>query len=92
MSNFYLIAASSLIFFSIYLKREFIVKKTGLVDVPDKKLKEHKKNTPVIGGVVFGLVTILILITSIYTNYTIIAGIVIAIGLYIKYLKKKNIF
>ena len=71
MSNFYLIAASSLIFFSIYLKREFIVKKTGLVDVPDKKLKEHKKNTPVIGGVVFGLVTILILITSIYTNYTI---------------------
>ena len=71
MSNFYLIAASSLIFFSIYLKREFIVKKTGLVDAPDKKLKSHKKNTPVIGGVVFGLVTILILVSSIYTNYTI---------------------
>jgi hypothetical protein len=29
---------------------------------------------------------------QVYTNYTIIAGIVIAIGLYIKYLKKKNIF
>ena len=70
MSNFYLIAVSTIIFFSIYLNKEFIVKKTGLVDAPDKKLKNHKKSTPVIGGVVFGLVTILILITFIYTNYT----------------------
>jgi UDP-GlcNAc:undecaprenyl-phosphate GlcNAc-1-phosphate transferase len=70
LSNFYLIIASSLIFFSIYLKKEFIVKKIGLVDTPDKKLKNHKKNTPIIGGIVFGLVTILILVTSIYTNYT----------------------
>jgi UDP-GlcNAc:undecaprenyl-phosphate GlcNAc-1-phosphate transferase len=70
LSNFYLIAATSLIFFSIYLKKELIVKKTGLVDAPDKKLKNHKKNTPVIGGVLFGLVTILILATSAYTNYT----------------------
>jgi len=69
LSNFYLIATSTLIFFSIYLNKEFIIKKTGLVDVPDKKLKNHKKNTPVIGGVVFGLVAILILLTSIYTNY-----------------------
>ena len=69
MSNFYLIVASSAIFFSIYLKKEFIVKKTGLIDAPDKKLKNHKKNTPVIGGIVFGLATIIILVTSIYINY-----------------------
>ena len=69
MSNFYLIATSSLIFLSIYLIKEFIVKKTGLIDTPDKKLKNHKKNTPVIGGIIFSLVTILILITFIYTNY-----------------------
>ena len=60
MSNFYLIATSSLIFLSIYLIKEFIVKKTGLIDTPDKKLKNHKKNTPVIGGIIFSLVTILI--------------------------------
>jgi UDP-GlcNAc:undecaprenyl-phosphate GlcNAc-1-phosphate transferase len=69
LSNFYLIVASSAIFFSIYLKKEFIVKKTGLIDAPDKKLKNHKKNTPVIGGIVFGLATIIILVTSIYINY-----------------------
>jgi UDP-GlcNAc:undecaprenyl-phosphate GlcNAc-1-phosphate transferase len=69
LSNFYLIAISTLIFFSIYLNKEFIVKKTRLVDAPDKKLKNHKKKTPVIGGVLFGLVAILILVTSVYTNY-----------------------
>ena len=66
MSNFYLIAASSAIFFSIYLKKELIAKKLGLVDVPNKKLKNHKKNTPVIGGVLFIIITILILGFYIY--------------------------
>ena len=59
--NLFLIAASSLVFFSIYIKKELITKKLGLVDLPDKKLKNHKKNTPVIGGVVFGILAILIL-------------------------------
>ena len=66
MSNFYLIAASSAIFFSIYFKKEVIAKKLGLVDVPDKKLKKHKKNTSVIGGVLFTIITILILGFYIY--------------------------
>ena len=61
MSNFYLIAATLAIFFSIYLKKELIAKKLGLVDVPDKKLKNHKKNIPVIGGIIFVIITILIL-------------------------------
>lgn len=61
MSNFYLIAATLAIFFSIYLKKELIAKKLGLVDVPDKKLKKHKKNIPVIGGIIFVIITILIL-------------------------------
>jgi UDP-GlcNAc:undecaprenyl-phosphate GlcNAc-1-phosphate transferase len=63
-----LIAASSAIFFSIYLKKEHIAKKLGLVDVPDKKLKNHKKNTPVIGGILFIIITILILGFSIYAK------------------------
>ena len=29
---------------------------------------------------------------QVYTNYAIVAGLVVAIGLYIRYLKKKNIF
>jgi UDP-GlcNAc:undecaprenyl-phosphate GlcNAc-1-phosphate transferase len=61
LSNFYLIAATLAIFFSIYLKKELIAKKLGLVDVPDKKLKNHKKNIPVIGGIIFVIITILIL-------------------------------
>ncbi len=61
MSNFYLIAATLAIFFTIYLKKELIAKKLGLVDVPDKKLKNHKKNIPVIGGIIFVIITILIL-------------------------------
>ncbi len=69
MSNLLLLAISTTIFFSIYLKREHLVRKLGLVDVPDKKLKNHKKNTPVLGGIIFGLVTILILAVSIYTDY-----------------------
>jgi UDP-GlcNAc:undecaprenyl-phosphate GlcNAc-1-phosphate transferase len=69
LSNFYLIVLSSAIFFSIYLKKEFIAKKIGLVDIPDKKLKNHKRSTPVIGGIVFSLITILILITFIFKNY-----------------------
>ena len=68
MSNFYLIAASSAIFFSIYLKKEYIAEKLGLVDIPDKKLKNHKKNTPVIGGILFVIITILILGFSIYAK------------------------
>jgi UDP-GlcNAc:undecaprenyl-phosphate GlcNAc-1-phosphate transferase len=68
LSNFYLIAATSAIFFSIYLKKELIAKKLGLVDVPDKKLKNHKKNTPVIGGIIFVIITILILGFSIYAK------------------------
>ncbi len=68
MSNFYLIAATSAIFFSIYLKKELIAKKLGLVDVPDKKLKNHRKNTPVIGGILFGILSILILGFSIYSK------------------------
>ena len=68
MYNFYLIAASSAIFFSIYLKKELIAKKLGLIDVPDKILKNHKKNIPVIGGIIFFLITILILGFSFYTK------------------------
>jgi UDP-GlcNAc:undecaprenyl-phosphate GlcNAc-1-phosphate transferase len=68
LSNFYLIASSSAIFFSIYLRKELIAKKLGLVDVPDKKLKNHKKNTPVIGGILFAIITILILGFSIYAK------------------------
>lgn len=68
MSNFYLIATSSAIFFSIYLKKEYIAKKLGLVDVPDKKLKNHKNNIPVIGGILFTIITILILGFSIYAK------------------------
>jgi UDP-GlcNAc:undecaprenyl-phosphate GlcNAc-1-phosphate transferase len=68
LSNFYLIAASSAIFFSIYLKKEQIAKKLGLVDVPDKKLKNHKNNIPVIGGILFAIITILILGFSIYAK------------------------
>jgi UDP-GlcNAc:undecaprenyl-phosphate GlcNAc-1-phosphate transferase len=68
LSNFYLIAATSAIFFSIYLKKELIAKKLGLVDVPDKKLKNHKKNTPVFGGIIFVIITILILGFSIYAK------------------------
>ena len=68
MSNFYLIAAASVIFFSIYLKKELIAKKLGLVDVPDKKLKNHRKNTPVIGGMLFAIITILILGFYIYVK------------------------
>jgi UDP-GlcNAc:undecaprenyl-phosphate GlcNAc-1-phosphate transferase len=63
-----LIAASSAIFFSIYLKKEYIAEKLGLVDIPDKKLKNHKKNTPVIGGILFVIITILILGFSIYAK------------------------
>lgn len=69
MSNLYLIVLAPLIFFSIYLKKEFIVKKLGLVDIPDKKLKNHKKDTPVIGGIVFSSITIFILVAYIFTNY-----------------------
>jgi hypothetical protein len=29
---------------------------------------------------------------QVYTNYTMVAGLAIAIALYIRYLKKKNIF
>jgi UDP-GlcNAc:undecaprenyl-phosphate GlcNAc-1-phosphate transferase len=68
LSNFYLIAAASAIFFSIYLKKELIAKQLGLVDVPDKKLKNHKKNTPVIGGILFGIITILIIGFYIYSK------------------------
>ncbi len=68
MSNLYLIAVSSAIFFIIYLKRELIAKKLGLIDVPDTKLKNHKKNTPIIGGILFGIITILILGFSIYSK------------------------
>ena len=68
MSNFYLIALSSAIFFSIYLKKKNIAKKLGLVDIPDKKLKNHKKNTPIIGGILFAIITILILGFSIYAK------------------------
>ena len=53
MSNFYLIFASSVIFFIIYIKRELLAKKLGLIDAPDNKLKNHKKKTPIIGGLIF---------------------------------------
>ena len=68
MSNLYLIAVASIIFFSIYLKKELIVKKLGLVDIPDKKLKNHKKNTPIIGGILFAIIAFLVLGFYIYTK------------------------
>ena len=77
MSNFYLIAASLAIFFSIYLKKQLIAKKLGLVDVPDKKLKNHKKNTPIIGGILFGILSILILGFSIYSKNILIIKILL---------------
>ena len=66
MSNFYLIAISTIVFFIIYQKKEYIVKKLALEDVPDQKLKNHKNNTPIIGGIVFGIVIIFILFFFIY--------------------------
>jgi UDP-GlcNAc:undecaprenyl-phosphate GlcNAc-1-phosphate transferase len=77
LSNFYLIAASLAIFFSIYLKKQLIAKKLGLVDVPDKKLKNHKKNTPIIGGILFGILSILILGFSIYSKNILIIKILL---------------
>lgn len=66
-----------MVFFSIYIKKELIAKKLGLVDLPDKKLKNHKKNTPIIGGIVFGILAILILGFFIYTKDVILIKILL---------------
>ena len=69
MTYFYLIIASTIIFFSVYIKKNTLAKKLRLIDLPDKKLKNHLNKTPVIGGIIFNAIIILILVTLIYANY-----------------------
>lgn len=69
MTYFYLIIASTIIFFSVYIKKNTLAKKLRLIDLPDKKLKNHLNKTPVVGGIIFNAIIILILVTLIYANY-----------------------
>jgi UDP-GlcNAc:undecaprenyl-phosphate GlcNAc-1-phosphate transferase len=69
LTYFYLIIASTIIFFSVYIKKNTLAKKLRLIDLPDKKLKNHLNKTPVIGGIIFNAIIILILVTLIYANY-----------------------
>lgn len=48
------------IFYLIYSNKHFICKKLDLYDIPDNKLKLHKKKTPKIGGII-------LIITSLIT-------------------------
>ena len=70
MTYFYLIIASTIIFFSVYIKKDSLAKKLRLIDLPDKKLKNHSNKTPVIGGIILNAIIILILVTLIYANNT----------------------
>lgn len=69
MSNINLIFASIVIFFSIYIKRDLIAEKTNLIDTPNNKLKNHKKKTPIIGGIILNAITILILLNLTLDKY-----------------------
>jgi UDP-GlcNAc:undecaprenyl-phosphate GlcNAc-1-phosphate transferase len=70
LTYFYLIIASTIIFFSVYIKKDSLAKKLRLIDLPDKKLKNHSNKTPVIGGIILNAIIILILVTLIYANNT----------------------
>lgn len=55
---------SAVIFYFIFSFRKNISHKLGLIDKPDNKLKKHKIDTPVIGGIVLlinGIITIIAL-------------------------------
>lgn len=77
MSNFYLIFASSAIFFIIYIKRKLLTKKLGLIDAPDNKLKNHKKKTPIIGGLIFCAIAFLFLGFFIYEKNFLLIKIIL---------------
>jgi UDP-GlcNAc:undecaprenyl-phosphate GlcNAc-1-phosphate transferase len=70
LTYFYLIIASTIIFFSVYIKKDTLAKKLRLIDLPDKKLKNHLNKTPVMGGIIFNAIIVLILVTLIYANNT----------------------
>lgn len=53
---------SAIIFYIIFTFRTIITHKLRLIDKPDKKLKKHKKKTPIIGGIVLLLNAIAIII------------------------------
>ncbi len=88
MTNFYLIIASSVFFFVIYLNKNLIAKRLSLFDLPDKKLKIHKENTPLLGGIVFIIISAIIIMHLIYTkNFTYIkilflASVMSVVGLF----------
>lgn len=66
-----MIVASTVTFFIIYLNKNFISSQLALLDMPDGRLKNHKKGIPLIGGVVFISVAAIIIINLIYTkNFT----------------------
>ena len=74
-----MIIASSVIFFVIYLNKNLIARRLTLFDLPDKKLKIHKKNTPLIGGIVFIIISGIIIIHLIYAkNFTYIKILLLA--------------
>jgi UDP-GlcNAc:undecaprenyl-phosphate GlcNAc-1-phosphate transferase len=88
LTNFYLIIASSVFFFVIYLNKNLIAKRLSLFDLPDKKLKIHKENTPLLGGIVFIIISAIIIMHLIYTkNFTYIkilflASVMSVVGLF----------
>ena len=56
---------SVVIFYYIFSFRKNISHKLGLIDKPDNKLKKHKKDTPVIGGIVL-LINAIITVIALY--------------------------
>ena len=58
---------SVVIFYFIFFFRKNISHKLGLIDKPDKKLKKHKKKTPIIGGIVL-LLNAIVIIIALYAS------------------------
>jgi UDP-GlcNAc:undecaprenyl-phosphate GlcNAc-1-phosphate transferase len=56
---------SIIIFFLVFNSKQRVAQKLGLIDKPDNKLKQHKKNTPVIGGIIL-LSSALLTIVALY--------------------------
>ena len=88
MTNFYLIIVSSVIFFVIYLNKNLIAKRLTLFDIPDKKLKNHKKDTPLLGGIVFIIISAIIITYLIcaenftYVKILLLACVINVVGLF----------
>ncbi len=64
------ILVSVVLFTIIYKNKKIICSNLKLFDLPDKKLKLHKKKIPIIGGIILNLTTILNILILIFAKET----------------------